>query len=220
MPHAMPHAHARCGCVPYAGRPAAAAYRARAVPLPRRGQQAGSIASATPRALRSCKVGPRSAAERLRRVWEASSLRRSTAPLVPQHLAVGKLAATVCARRPFARDAALDYGVDSDEEWEEEPEGEEIGDGDAMDDDEPEVAEVWGVDASGAASDGTHICVWVWGVGSHARAYLRAPPHAQVHIKWCTMCCKPAHLAVCFCTWDFAFAVAASGHDCCRSLSL
>ena len=38
----------------------------------------------------------------------------------------------VCARRPFARDRVhLDYEVDSDEEWEEEPEGEDLGE-DAM----------------------------------------------------------------------------------------
>ena len=36
-------------------------------------------------------------------------------------------------RRPLAKDTTLlDYDVDSDQEWEEEPEGEDLGDADAM----------------------------------------------------------------------------------------
>ncbi len=32
----------------------------------------------------------------------------------------------VCGRRPFGRDAELDYEVMSDQDWEEEPEGESL----------------------------------------------------------------------------------------------
>ncbi|VDK20306.1 unnamed protein product [Anisakis simplex] len=40
-----------------------------------------------------------------------------------------KRSKTITGRRPFGRDTKiLDYDVDSDEEWEDEPEGEEIGD--------------------------------------------------------------------------------------------
>ena len=35
---------------------------------------------------------------------------------------------TVAPRRPFVQDGTMDYEVLSDEEWEEEPEGEELGD--------------------------------------------------------------------------------------------
>lgn len=65
------------------------------------------------------------------------------------HRSCRRCSAAVTPRRPLAHDSALDYDVMSDEEWEEEPEGEELGDCAADGDDDEEGSVDGGGDEDG-----------------------------------------------------------------------